>query len=226
MERLATTWFSRLQHGGTEWLTTILLATVAMIYFIQKLIHRRLQMTKSKSYMLGLEVIPDLPTNRPYFGPFPFGLKPQAILPLLEYNLKRVGSISKFSILWEKFVILNEGPVLQTFLQSKEYGHLSKPDGFRIFDELVDNGVALSNGKFWEKQRKILLRSQTFSSIKLRINSVCKRCIRVVHTLDDLANDQRPHQVFDTIGTTFLEIILGKHVQKKLYRNHSYLKYV
>lgn len=121
------------------------------------------------------------------------------------------GDIFKAVGLGQKFVIFNSGPVLQTLLKSSDFGHSTKAP--LIYDPMkpfVDNGVLVSKGKFWQGQRKILMKSQNFQALKAYLFMVNKHCRTFVEQLETKFSDGKPHTINAPINTTFIRIINGK----------------
>lgn len=62
-------------------------------------------------------------------------------------------------------------------------------------------------GKFWQTERKILLRSMSFQSLRAYIPMLNTHCDRFVNILEKLFEDGKVHTINEEINAAFLEVI-------------------
>lgn len=111
----------------------------------------------------------------------------------------------------QTFVGLNSGHLVQQLFKSVDFGHgVKAPMVYDTMKPFITNGVLVSTGKFWQGQRKVLMRTQSFQSLRAYMGMLNKHCLAFVEDMDRLFKDGRPKQINGLINTTFLKIITGK----------------
>lgn len=111
----------------------------------------------------------------------------------------------------QTFVGLNSAPLVQQLFKSTDFGHgVKSPIIYDTMKPLITNGVLVSTGKFWQGQRKILMRSQSFKSLKAYMGMLNKHSKAFVGDLENLFQDGQSHQINETININFLRIICGE----------------
>jgi len=199
-------------------ITVLLLAVVVPLVILRKFWRNKKHDTQNfNKGVQGLEAIPTArplyPTN--FIGNIPLLLPFHETLNTLERLLKEHGDVFKFIALNQSFVMLLSGPLLQSLFKSSDYGHNTKePIFYNPMRPFVTNGLLVSKENFWKGQRKILMRTQTFSSLKAYTAMLNKHSMSLVNELKMLFTDGAHHQISALISTTFLKIICGKKTQE------------
>jgi len=131
-------------------------------------------------------------------------------LNTMERLSKENGEIFKFIGINQTFVVLVSGPLVQSLLKSTDYGHNTKePIVYNPMRPFINNGLLVSKGPFWKGQRKILTRTQNFSSLKAYMPILNKYSKELIKELQILFADGAQHKISALISTTFLKIISG-----------------
>ncbi len=160
----------------------------------------------TKTY--GMEAIPQLKPSFPIVGNFPL------LLPLTSMWknglrwLEKGGDLFKFCGFGQTIVVLNSADLVQTLLKSGDLGHNTK--SHFVYGQLkpfVTNGVLVSKGHFWQGQRKILMKSQSFSNLKTYMGMLNKHGRKMVEDLIELYKDEQPKPANVLINRTFLCVI-------------------
>lgn len=103
---------------------------------------------------------------------------------------------------------MNCPDTIQTMLKSTTFEHLVKaPIVYDLMKPFISNGVLVSRGKFWQSERKILLRSMSFQSLRAYITMLNNHCKRFVGTMETLFKDGKHHTINEEINASFLEVI-------------------
>lgn len=156
----------------------------------------------------GLEAIPQLKPSLPIIGNFPL------VLPLKDLWknglrwCEEYGDIYKFCGMGQTFVLLNSAELAQTLLKSGDLGHITKSHyAYEPLKPFVTNGVLVSKGRFWQGQRKILMKSQSFSNLKAYMGMLNKHGRNMMEDLRELYKDEQPKPANFLINRTFLCVI-------------------
>lgn len=156
----------------------------------------------------GLEAIPQLKPSHPIIGNFPL------LLPMRDMwkNGMRwcveYGDMYKFCGFGQTFVILNSAELVEALLKSGDFGHITKSSFvYEPFKPFITNGVLVSKGHFWKGQRKILMRSQSFSNLKAYMAMLNKHGRKMTEDLTELYKDEQPKTANFLINRTFLCVI-------------------
>lgn len=121
------------------------------------------------------------------------------------------GDIFTFQGLGQNLVVFNNGPHLQTLLKSADFGHVHKtPLIYDQFQPFITNNVLVSDGPFWQRQRKTLLKTQSYQNLKTYIPLLNNHSKKVVDKLDKLFQDEKPHPINAIINEAFLGVISGE----------------
>ncbi len=198
-------------------LTLFFLTTLLTLVVLRKILTNQFNTQKCSQSFRGLEAIP---TARPlyptkFIGNMPLLLPLPETLNNIEEQSKKHGDIFKFIGLNQTFVVLLSGPLVQSLLKSTDYGHVIKePKVYDPMKPFINNGVLVSKGPFWKGQRKILMRTQSFSSLKAYMKMLNKHSKELVNELQILFEDGVPQQISASISTAFLKIISGKQLYK------------
>lgn len=192
-------------------LTTLLLGLISLL-ILSKIISYFFSSTP-RSGPRGLDAFPlasqcfpiKFIGNAPLFYPFTKAVEN------VSHQMLKFGGIVKFHALNQTFLAFNLAPQLQTLLKSGDFGHMIKePLLYGPMQPFITNGVLVSKGSFWQGQRKILMKTQTFSSLKAYVNMLNRQSRQFVQELENLFRDEAPHQINELINTTFLKVISGK----------------
>lgn len=163
--------------------------------------------------VVGLEAVhgPKPFLNSRLFGHYPYFLPySETLNKSVAWGLEYPG-IAKMCGLYQDFVGLHSGPLVQQLFKSVDFGHnVKSPLVYDTMKPFITNGVLVSTGKFWQGQRKILLKSQSFQSLKAYMGMLNKHSRNFVEDLDKLFRDGKPHQINETVNITFLKVINGE----------------
>lgn len=118
------------------------------------------------------------------------------------------GPVFKISSVNTDFVILNSASAVQTLFKSSSDSHQVKaPFVYDLMKPFITNGVLVSTGKLWHHERKILLRSMSFQSLRAYTTMLNKHSRQLVNALENLFQDGKVHQINELINTSFLEVM-------------------
>ncbi len=118
--------------------------------------------------------------------------------------------LAKVTGLNQVFIGLNNGPLVQQLFKSTDFGHNVKtPVVYSNMKPYITNGLLVSTGKFWQGQRKLLMKSQSFRSLKAYMGMLNKYSIAFVEELDILFDDGKPHEINGNINILFLKVVSG-----------------
>lgn len=191
--------------------TTFLLAAFGILLVYQRT-HKRdkIQNNDLDIEPLGLKKIPmfspvyPIIGNVPIFTPFP------KLIEWIKGVSKNCGGLVRVKIFHQEILFINSARNVEALLKSKEYGHHTRPANVHeMAGPFFKNGLTLSSGPFWQKQRKILMRSQSYQSLQRHMESLCWHSMHLVNTLETLFQDGRPHQIKHLVGNNLLGVIIG-----------------
>lgn len=164
---------------------------------------------------MGLEAIPLLQPAYPIIGNIPLGVPFNKLFKYAERKAKSCGEIVRITAIGREVVFINSAPLLETLLKSTDHGHLGKPEiGYKLTKPFMTNGLLQSDGVYWQKQRKILMRSQKFTSLKHHMGNVCWHSLQLIYQLDQQIRKETPQPIFCFISTTLLGVIIGDNISK------------
>jgi len=78
---------------------------------------------------------------------------------------------------------------------------------YDIMRPFLGNGLLISEGSYWQKRRKVLMRSMTFQSLRCYTKLLNKHSQRFVASLGELFEDGKVHPINVQINSSFLAII-------------------
>ncbi|ODN05221.1 Cytochrome P450 4C1 [Orchesella cincta] len=195
-----------LQSAG--YLSVILSALFFLQFFWRT--RQEIKSDKREDGSVGMDVIP---CPKPFFIKY-IGCAFQ-FLPLKETLNKTLawhklyGSCMRVAAANYHGILVYSAPLAQCFLKSGDFGHVSKA-GMPFYDIMrpfLGNGLLISEGSYWQKHRKILMRSMTFQSLRNYTKLLNKHSRRFVDSLEKLYADNGEHPFNVQINSSFLAII-------------------
>lgn len=188
--------------------TSLVLILLVISFQLTLKLFRKLQ--KQNEPKAGLERIPQL---RPLFplkliGNLPLLLPISQVMEKAKHWCTKFGDAWRFTGACENFVIFNQASLVQTLLKSGNFDHgFKSPVLYDLMQPLITTGVLVSTGTFWQGQRRILMRTQSFSRMKSYMSLLNKHGKRMVEQLEEIFSDGKPNEINVLINAVFLKII-------------------
>lgn len=159
----------------------------------------------------GPSVIPRLKPVYPLIGNYVPRIPSSELLKYMVNLAQAQGKVIRFQVLHIQCIIINSAPIAETLLKSGDYGHVTKGDNLRNFlPPFIDNGVLQSDGEYWKMHRRLIMRSQKYSTLKHKMTTLHRYNTRLVNMLEERFKNDEPQEIFDLLGVTLLGIITGK----------------
>ncbi|CAL8112617.1 unnamed protein product [Orchesella dallaii] len=228
----------KLPYEKTGYLITVALFVLLLVQFLRKFVvwnKKKRKNENEKEATVGLEVIK---------GPKPFFIKfigsAYDFLPLNETLNKTLkwhkhyGPCLTACVANHTVLLVFSAEIAQSFLKSGDLGHVSKHKMpfYEIMRPLLGNGLLISDGSYWQSQRKVLMGSMHFQRLRSYTKLLNKHSKRFVTSLEKLFVDNKVHQINVQINSSFVAIItevltgidVGEKDNKELAEYHHHFQ--
>ncbi|CAL8148598.1 unnamed protein product [Orchesella dallaii] len=202
---------------------SVILSSLLFLQFFIKWYRSGKNVAKSESGVDGVLGIESIPGPKPFFISYigcAFNFLPlsETLNKTLTWY-KKYGPCMYVAAANRKGILVYSAELAQSFLKSGDFGHVSK-EGMPFYDIMrpfLGNGLLISEGEYWQKRRKILMRSMNFQSLRSYTKLLNKHSKRFVQSLEELFKDNEEHPINVQINSSFLaiitEILTGSDIQ-------------